>query len=145
MPFSFDQTENEDEQQIEALDECERLDIVEMFGDDDEQQEEIDSYSSSSALEHVEHVTVYSPETIVCDAANVHRNDSKRKSDSSQNGLSKPVKLIKIDVNMPKNSNGIDTTKAQHAKGKNELERRKRNSFRKGTTHGAFGGLNCFY
>lgn len=121
MPIGVDQTENDDEQQIEALDECERLDIDEIFGDDDEQQEEeeIDSYTS---MDHVEHVTVedYSPETIVCDQPEVMHSDKKRKfsENLSQNGSSQPMKLIKIDVQKSKQKNGIEATKTLHGKGK---------------------------
>lgn len=122
MPFAFDQPENDDEQQIEALDECERLDMDEIFGDDDEQQhEEIDSYTS---VEHVEHVTVddYSPETIVCDQGEAGHSENKRKFPecTTQNGSSQPMKLIKIDLNKSKLRNGIELMKTQHEKG-NEL------------------------
>lgn len=126
IPYAFDQTENDDEQQIEALDECERIDVNEIFGDDDEQhEEEIDSYSSNSVIEHVEHVTVdvYSPETIVCDQPpEVVRNQNKRKisENSSQNGTSQQMKLVKIDLNRSQHKNGFEATKKQHRKG-NEL------------------------
>lgn len=133
MPFAFDQIENEDhedEQQIEALEECERLDINEMFGGDDEQQEEIDDYSSNSAMGNVEHVTIddYSPETIVCDRDEYGLRENKRKiiDHSSQNGSSKPVKLIKIDLNKSKPKNGTEATntKTQYTKGNDlKLER----------------------
>lgn len=131
IPYAFDQTENDDEQQIEALDECERIDISEIFGDDDEQhEEEIDGYSSNSAIEHVEHVTVdvYSPETIVCDQPpEIVRIENKRKisESSSQNGTSQPMKLVKIDLNKSQHKNGIEATKRQHRKG-NELLKLKR-------------------
>lgn len=118
LPFSFDQTEN-DEQQIEALDECDRLDIQEIFGDDDEHQEELDSYSSHSVVEHVT-IGGYSPETVICDRVAVESIENKRKAvkihNLSENG--QPAKIIKIDVNQYKQNNGIDTTPPQPAKGR---------------------------
>lgn len=132
LPFNFDQNENDDDQQIEVLDDCGRLDIAadsitEMFGEDEEHQEEhqedLDSYSSNSAIEHVT-IEEYSPETIVCDQSDAEHSAKKRKiikiQNMSQNG--QPSKLIKIDVNQSmKLKNGIDATKQQHGKGKSIL------------------------
>lgn len=126
IPFRYDQTDNDDEH-IEALDECERLDINEIFGDDgdddDEQQDDMRSYSSNSAIEQVEHVTVehYAPETIVCNApVGLERGKTKRKiveHSPQQNGANQPVKLIKIEVNKPKSKNGMETTNTLPGKG----------------------------
>ncbi|XP_037041188.1 uncharacterized protein LOC119077915 isoform X2 [Bradysia coprophila] len=103
-PYQQDQEQdNDDEQQIEALDECERLDIEDMFCDDNQQPE--DSFSPSSAIEHVEHGD-YEPEM-------------KRKMirHSPQNGtISQPIKLMKIELSQPKPKNGIETAQRPHIK-----------------------------
>ncbi|KAG4074713.1 hypothetical protein HA402_008811 [Bradysia odoriphaga] len=104
VPHPYQQ-DNDDEQQIEALDECERLDMSEMFCDDNQQPE--DSLSSNSAIEHVEHVD-YEPEMIV-----------KRKMirHSPQNGTSsQPIKLMKIELSQPKPKNGIETAQRPRIK-----------------------------
>lgn len=103
------------------MDECGRLD--EIFGDDEEHQEELDSYSSNSAIEHVT-IEEYTSDPIACDRTDAENSARKRKiikiQNLPQNGSGQPTKLFKIDVNQSmKLKNGTDTTKPQLEKSKN--------------------------
>lgn len=118
LPYHQEQ-EHDEEQEIEALDECARLNIAEIFADDNEQPEDIHSYSSNSAIEQVEHVD-FEPEMIVCNRSASNKDYAKRKisGHSAQNGnTSQPIKLIKVELNQAKPKNGVETTQRPHIKG----------------------------
>lgn len=120
VPFPFDQTESQTENDDEALDDCDRLN--EIFDDTVEQhrQEEVHCFASNTVMEHIEHVTAEDciPETIICEQSEIPSNEIKRKvSNSTQNGVSQPVKLIKIEVNKVKPKNGMEAPKTVPRKG----------------------------
>lgn len=99
------------------------LELGEMLSEDNQQPEDVRSYSSNSVNEHVDHVD-FEPEMIVCNQSAVTSAVTKEKlkrkivEHSAQNGtMSQPVKLIKVEVNQTKPKNGVETAQRQHIKG----------------------------
>lgn len=106
--------------EIEALEDCERLDMAEIFDHGQQHDTDLDSFRSNSVMEHVT-VEDYVPDKIVCDERQQrppHIERMKRTSDHLTPNGANPLKLIKIDVNRTKLTNGTDTVqKTLQAKG----------------------------
>lgn len=116
LPYCFNQLHECDEQSDGLED---RLDELHQILDDaDEPPEYVDSCSTNSVIEHeIIEDNNYSPETIVCDNAEPPENDRKRKVIRVLNGSELPKKLIKVDLNQCKLSNGQELTNLPHRKG----------------------------
>lgn len=114
VPQSYLQ-ENDDQHPIEVLEES----LDEIFAEENQQPEDVRSCSSN--FEQVD----YEPEMIICDeTAAVNKDKLKRKitEHSPQNGTSsRPIKLVKIDLNKTTPKNGIEIEQKPLIKGKSQI------------------------